>query len=187
MRGWIKGWGRRWWRRLFYCQFNQGCLHAPPNWEMDFPVPLRQNKNDQTLPFPPNPYFCLRLNRQVACCRDWSFLSELRPKQIGLLSSLKQRKHWGDDRPSPEKTSLHRQHTDIQLGKPFLISHGKKPESESALPAPPHKHLSAAQRCKHSHRDNIVWCRTLELNAETRQKATFLLTYVLMRWRQQLC
>lgn len=33
----------------------------------------------------PNPYFCVQLNCQVMCCCDWSFLSEVRPKQRGIV------------------------------------------------------------------------------------------------------
>lgn len=77
---------------------------------------------------------------------------------------------------------------DSQLGKPFLISHGKKPESESAFrraknkttktgkafkrPGPPDS-LSTVSRCKHAHADNIVWWGRLEPNAEGKRRKSF--------------
>lgn len=103
-----------------YRQFKLGFSHTPSNWEMDFP----QNRNDQMRQ---NSSFCVHVNCRVAPCRDWSFLSEIRPRQIGLSPS------YTGGNTSPARTcGRDRRRTDSQLEKPFLINHGKKPESESA-------------------------------------------------------
>lgn len=136
----IKRWERRWWRRLL-CRCRrqrrgrQREITANLGWaarthllieKWISSALLQQNQNDQILVLPPNPFFCVCLNCQVACCCDWSFLSELRPKTNWIVVLLQNKKGNTNARCTAENTSpIDGQHTDSQLGTPFLISHGK--------------------------------------------------------------
>lgn len=138
----IKGWGRRWWRRLLcHCRRQRRGrqreitanlsrafhTHTPLN----FPALLQQNKNDKMQPLLPNPSF-LRLSKLSGGMLSWLIISARAEAQTNwtVIIIIKETlKKWYTKHVCYSHTHIDRQYIDRQLGKPFLISHGKRPES----------------------------------------------------------